>query len=614
MKRFLYGLLVFLAAAFFVSEASAVTVVNSRLSNISARGYVGSGDNTLIVGFVIGSGNTPRQVLIRGIGPTLALHGISSFVANPKITLYNSRGVEVASNDNWGTPINASDADATTISAAASCVGAFSLTSGSLDATILTTLNTGAYTVIVSSADGGSGIALAEVYDATDFSGIVTNVSPVANVTAYGAVSDGLTDNSAFISAALASLPSTGGTLYFPSGTYLCGTIQISGKSNILIRGDGWSSTTIRSNAYFSVVPDDGYGKTAGSQVLNISSSCSNVEVTGLTFDGNCYYRKPGQFAISINSDGTYIHDCYTVNSGEFANSFGRDRSLSSQMTGLIIKNISLGFNWADGINVHGVNGITIMGIRVDGTDDDMIALTQSSNATILDCDLRSGSTTGQSYGRGIAMLDGTTGATIKNVRIENVKQSGIYFGADGGDMVSSVVVSNVNTYNTSTHKSTWGAVHLDGISDVSFENCSFAEDATSNLIQITNAKSLSFDRCSFTQQTDGYGLGQCGAAFLVGIWASDSSLVDTLSVANCSFNLIGANIADSIVFAKDGSGAFFSNVLIKKNTGIQSGYLVFARNMGENCKILNNTATTGTVYFYDSSGGGAEPTTSGNQ
>jgi len=54
----------------------------SRLINISSRAYVGTGANIAIPGFVV-SGNAPRTLLIRGVGPTLASYGVEQHDRRP---------------------------------------------------------------------------------------------------------------------------------------------------------------------------------------------------------------------------------------------------------------------------------------------------------------------------------------------------------------------------------------------------------------------------------------------------------------------------------------------------------------------------------------------------
>jgi hypothetical protein len=129
-----------------------------RLINLSSRARVGEGEQLLITGFVIG-GTQPKDVLIRAIGPGLQPLGVQHPLANPRIKVFR-RGTVVAENDDWGTTPQPA-----AIAEAARRLGAFAVTSGSTDAMLLTTLPPGAYTTHVT---GGDGVALAEIYDASE--------------------------------------------------------------------------------------------------------------------------------------------------------------------------------------------------------------------------------------------------------------------------------------------------------------------------------------------------------------------------------------------------------------------------------------------------------------
>ena len=128
----------------------------ARLSNVSARAQVGTGGGILIAGFAI-SGNVPRQVLIRGVGPALANFGVTGVLANPRLDLFRGSTV-MQSNDDWG--------GAPALSAAFTQTGAFMLPSGaSRDAALLLTLTPGSYTAQVSGVNNTTGVALVEVYE-----------------------------------------------------------------------------------------------------------------------------------------------------------------------------------------------------------------------------------------------------------------------------------------------------------------------------------------------------------------------------------------------------------------------------------------------------------------
>jgi probable HAF family extracellular repeat protein len=129
-----------------------------KLVNISSRGEVRTGGDVMIAGFVV-TGNAPRKLLIRGVGPTLAKLGVSGVLANPVLQLYQG-STPIFTNDDWGTGDSS-----TLVAPAAAQVGAFALDVGSKDAALLVTLAPGVYTAQVSGADGGTGIALIEVYE-----------------------------------------------------------------------------------------------------------------------------------------------------------------------------------------------------------------------------------------------------------------------------------------------------------------------------------------------------------------------------------------------------------------------------------------------------------------
>jgi hypothetical protein len=136
---------------------SAVPSSSARLSAISVRAPSGSGDATLITGFVI-DGTAKKTVLVRAIGPSLAKLGISGALDNPKLELYEGgSGSPFVVNDDW--------AGSSPVATAASQMGLLPFPATSKDAALLVTLSPGVYTARVSSADSGNGLAMFELYE-----------------------------------------------------------------------------------------------------------------------------------------------------------------------------------------------------------------------------------------------------------------------------------------------------------------------------------------------------------------------------------------------------------------------------------------------------------------
>lgn len=144
----------------------------ARLINISARADVQTGGNILIAGFVVAAGPTgaDETVLIRGVGPALSGFGVPGVLSSPVLTLLDSQGNAIASNQGWSSSstLGPSSVRAGVEMAAAatmSKVGAFTLASGAPDSAMTVTLPPGAYTAQVSGANAAEGVGLVEVYE-----------------------------------------------------------------------------------------------------------------------------------------------------------------------------------------------------------------------------------------------------------------------------------------------------------------------------------------------------------------------------------------------------------------------------------------------------------------
>ena len=155
-----------------VSNAASLTVTSvnpanpGRLSNLAVRAQVGG--TPLIVGFAIGGAGAsgPKNLLIRGAGPSLTPLGVTAALLDPRIALYSGQA-QLLGNDNWG-------GDAI-VASTATQLGAFPFTAPtSRDAALTATAVSGNYTVQLSSVDGSAGTALAEIYDATPTFGVGT--------------------------------------------------------------------------------------------------------------------------------------------------------------------------------------------------------------------------------------------------------------------------------------------------------------------------------------------------------------------------------------------------------------------------------------------------------
>jgi hypothetical protein len=134
---------------------------NSELANISTRGFVETNDNVMIGGLIVGGNNADGKatVLVRAIGPSLTGSGLQGVLPDPTLELHDGNGATMATNDNW--KIN----DQTQQSQEAAVRSTTIPPSNDLESAIVTTLSPGAYTAVVRGKNGGTGVALVEVYN-----------------------------------------------------------------------------------------------------------------------------------------------------------------------------------------------------------------------------------------------------------------------------------------------------------------------------------------------------------------------------------------------------------------------------------------------------------------
>lgn len=217
-----------------------------NLINISTRLKVQPGEDALIGGFII-TGTNSKNVLIRAIGPSLqnAVPPIAGALANPILELHKPDKTVVI-NDDWK-----SDQKAEIVATGAA-------PTNNLESAIVATLDpvdpnvpgSGQYTAVVQGADGGSGVALVEVYD-LDYNDVAAEAQ-LANTSTRGRVETG--DNVMIGGFIVGPTPPTGEQILVRAiGPSLAGAVQdplldptleihdVDG--NIIASNDDWASS-----------------------------------------------------------------------------------------------------------------------------------------------------------------------------------------------------------------------------------------------------------------------------------------------------------------------------------------------------------------------------------
>jgi hypothetical protein len=124
----------------------------ASLANISTRLRVETGDNVLIAGFII-TGDTPKRVMVRAMGPSLTGFGVAGALQDPTLDLVQN-GASIGFNDNWKDSPERAEIEGSALPP-----------DQDFESAIVRTLNPGSYTAIMRGKGETTGVGLVEVYD-----------------------------------------------------------------------------------------------------------------------------------------------------------------------------------------------------------------------------------------------------------------------------------------------------------------------------------------------------------------------------------------------------------------------------------------------------------------
>ena len=267
----------------------------STLANISTRGFIQTGDNVMIGGFIVAT--QPAKVLIRVTGPSLVPFGVSNAIANPQLELHDTNGT-LAGNDDWQTT---QIGGIITSDQVAAIQKSGLAPNDAAESAMIATLAPGNYTAIVQGVNATKGVGLVEVYALSEYSltvskggsgtGAVTS-SPVG-------VDCGVDCNEIYNSGTVVTLtatPATGSTFSGWSGA-------CTGTGNCVVTIDAAKSLTanftlnpVGAGGNCSTQPECAAGLTCVDQVCCTSActgTCERCDVSGAV--GTCSPVPDGQ-------------------------------------------------------------------------------------------------------------------------------------------------------------------------------------------------------------------------------------------------------------------------------------------------------------------------------
>ena len=127
----------------------------AKLANLSTRGFVQTGDDVMIGGFIAGpEGRGPTGVVVRGLGPSLK-NQLPAALNDPTLELYDGQGTLIEANDDWQQSSGAAQIQAASLAPA----------DPAESAVLLPAATPGLYTAILRGKGDATGIGLVETYN-----------------------------------------------------------------------------------------------------------------------------------------------------------------------------------------------------------------------------------------------------------------------------------------------------------------------------------------------------------------------------------------------------------------------------------------------------------------
>ncbi|HEY1765318.1 MAG TPA: putative Ig domain-containing protein [Opitutaceae bacterium] len=277
--------------------------VGNRLLNLSSRDEL-SGKNILIAGFVI-QGTGSKKVLLRAVGPGLAVFNVTGPMATPEIQLYSSAGTILDQNSGWG--------GSTALAGTFAQVGAFALQASSADAALVETLSPGAYTMQVFDPSGDGGVVLMEIYDASPSP--LTAPQRLINISARGTVSPGA---GALIGGFVIEGSANKTVLIRGIGPGLSAFGVANALADPVLRVFDSAGNVVAQNLVWSTQTSGGADQVAGADIATVDSSVGAFALTvGSADTALVASLPPGSYTFQVtsasNATGEALGEVYEV-------------------------------------------------------------------------------------------------------------------------------------------------------------------------------------------------------------------------------------------------------------------------------------------------------------
>jgi polygalacturonase len=275
----------------------------------------------------------------------------------------------------------------------------------------------------------------------------------VIDATKAGVVGDGTTLNTASIQKVIDDCAASGGgTVRFPAGRYLTGTIQL--KSGVTLRLEDQATLLGSTDAadYRNIDPFiDGSGNPMG-HALIVAMDADHVGIEGKgTVDGQGPKLKAKQKSYTmrpfllrwVHCTNVTVRDVHLTNPGAWTLNFFQTKG--ALIEGVTIRCRGLGLHNNDGVNIDSSESIRVRNCDVNSGDDALVikatSLKPSRDIVASDCKL---STRTNAIKLGTESIGGFEDILISNCQVSNTQMAGIaLYEVDGGDL-RNVTISDI--------------------------------------------------------------------------------------------------------------------------------------------------------------------------
>ena len=301
---------------------------------------------------------------------------------------------------------------------------------------------------------------------------IALTQSPFFNVMDFGALNDGRTLNTKAIQSAIdACADSGGGTVYFPAGRYVSGTLHLKSHVGLHLESGAVLEGSKNLNDYpITITKIRSYTDNYTNKSLIYAEDLTNISITGKgTIDGNgaffkvermdnddklrskdnWHYYKSRPFMIRmVNCENILLRDVKIINSPMWVQHYLACRKVN--IDGIeVISHVN---DNNDGIDIDGCENVRISNCYIDSGDDAIVlksTLDKScKDVVITNCILKSDC---NAFKLGTETNGGFKNIILNNCTIKDTRLAGIALEiVDGGTMdgvnVSNVVMNGVGT------------------------------------------------------------------------------------------------------------------------------------------------------------------------